>query len=139
MDINMLILKNILKNTDWDIDKNYRIPIESLTNREELCYRRIKSIIKSLSEDKIINWDIAFKKVDKDLVYLNTLLKQNLLLNKEEFIKCIKLYKSFYDQYNTCVQTTLNIIESKLMKKEKSIDDMDADELRDYIKKHNIK
>lgn len=143
MDINM---KEILfmfpydwNTSDYDIDKVYRIPSQNVVDREKLCYNRAKAIRQSLADGNKVNWSIVIENVNQDINFIQTIIKENLISDKQTLNKTAKIWEFIYTEFHK--HMTANIIEISLFadKKEKSIDDMDADELREYIKKHNIK
>ena len=125
--------------SDYDIDKVYRIPSQNIVDREKLCYNRAKAIKQSLAEGHKVNWSVVIENVNEDINFIQCLIKENLISDKQTLNETTKIWEFIYTEFYK--HTTANIIEISLFadKIEKSIDDMNADELREYIKKHNIK
>ena len=125
--------------SDYDIDKVYRIPSQNVIDREKLCYNRAKAIKQSLTEGHNINWSLIIENVNEDINIIQSLIEENLISDKQSLNQTTKIWEFIYTEFHK--HMTANIIEISLFadKIEKSIDDMDADELREYIKKHNIK
>lgn len=143
MDINM---KEILfmfpcdwKPSDYDIDKVYRIPSQSIIDREQLCYNRAKAIKQSLAEGHKVNWSMIIENVNEDISFIQCLIEENLISDKQSLNQTTKIWEFIYTEFHK--HMTANIIEISLLadKKEKDINDMDKEELLKYIKKHNIK
>lgn len=125
--------------SDYDIDKVYRIPSQNIVDREKLCYNRAKAIKQSLAEGHKVNWSTVIENVNEDINFIQCLIKENFISDKQTLNQTTKMWEFIYIEFYK--HTTANIIEISLFadKKEKSIDDMTADELREYIKTHNIK
>ena len=140
MDIDFIFPRFWLnKATDWDIDKVYRIPSQNIVDREKLCYNRAKAIKQSLAEGHKVNWSLVIENVNEDINIIQSLIEENLISDKQILNQTTKIWEFIYTEFHK--HMTANIIEISLFtdKKEKSIDDMNAEELREYIKKHNIK
>lgn len=137
-DINMPYFEIYLPN-NMDIDKVYRIPSQNVIDREKLCYNRAKAIKQSLAEGHKVNWSLVIENVNEDIDVIQSLIEENLISDKQTLNQTTKIWEFIYTEFHK--HMTANIIEISLFadKKEKSIDDMTAEELREYIKKHNIK
>lgn len=125
--------------SDMDIDKVCRIPSQNIVDREKLCYNRAKAIKQSLAEGHKVNWSMVIENVNEDINFIQSLIEENLISDKHSLNRTTKIWEFIYTEFHK--HMTANIIEISLFadKKEKSIDDMTAEELREYIKKHNIK
>ena len=125
--------------SDCDIDKVYRIPSQNVIDREKLCYNRAKAIKQSLAEGHKVNWSLVIENVNEDINFIQSLIEENLISDKQSLNRTTKIWEFIYTEFHK--HMTANIIEISLFadKKEKSINDMTAEELREYIKKHNIK
>lgn len=120
------------KSEDYDIDKPYT---ESLKSNELLAYNRVHKI--ATSDVKDVIWSKAIGYIVTDLLYINHLIKTNNIKYPERiktFREDIYAIKDFLQDYFYNQLSELNSFECP-----KSIDEMDADELRQYIKTHNIK
>ena len=138
MDINMIFFE-IPNFSDADIDKVYRIPSQSVIDREKLCYNRAKAIKKSLAEGHKINWSLVIENVNEDINFIQCLIEENIISDKQSLNQTTKIWEFIYTEFHK--HMTANIIEISLLadKKEKDINDMNKEELLEYIKKHNIK
>ena len=125
--------------SDIDIDKVYRIPSQNIVDREKLCYNRAKAIKQSLAEGHKVNWSIVIENVNEDINVIQSLIEENLISDKQSLYQTTKLWQVIYNEFYKHIISDIAEIATFADKKEKSIDDMDADELREYIKKHNIK
>lgn len=126
--------------TDTYIDKTqHKISNEINNFNETLAYRRIRSIANSEVED--VNFAIAIQYLTEDVNLISKLIKDNNLKHPEEvkeFVEnAIAIMHAWDEQYRETFNTIKEFRDS--YKTPKSIDEMDADELREYIKKHNIK
>ena len=154
MDINMI--KFIIKPIDWikfepidrtkfissdaDIDKMYcRIPTEIDNSPESIAYRRIKSIANADTNN--VNWDIAIKCVTEDINTISNLIRSNKIKFPEELKEFTENCIAIFDFWDNHYRDDFNLIKEyrDSIKLEKSIEEMDKDELIEYIKKHNIK
>lgn len=143
MDINM---KEILfmfpcdwNSSDYDIDKVYRIPSQNIVDREKLCYNRAKAIKQSLAAGHKINWSMVIENVNEDINVIQSLIEENLISDKQTLSQTTKIWEFIYIEFDKHMAANIAKIITFANKKEKTIDDMDVDELREYIKKHNIK
>lgn len=125
--------------SDYDIDKVYRIPSQNVIDREKLCYNRAKAIKQSLAEGHKVNWSLVIENVNEDINVIQSLIEENLISDKQSLYQTTKLWQIIYNEFYKHIISDIAEIATFADKKEKSIDDMDADELREYIKKHNIK
>ena len=130
--------------SDYDIDKQYRIPNEIDNSPESVAYRRIESIANS--ETSKVNWAIAIKCVTEDVNTISNLIRSNKLKYPEKLKEFVENVIAIYDYWDTQYRDDFCLIKEyrDSIKIEKSIDymdidDMTAEELREYIKKHNIK
>ena len=126
--------------SDYDIDKvQYRIPNESDNSPEAIAYRRIRSI--AHAEIKNVNFAIAIKYLTEDIKLISELIKNNDLKHPEELKEftenAITIMHCWDEEYREAFNTIKEFRDS--YKTPKSIDEMNADELREYIKTHNIK
>ena len=125
--------------TDGDIDKMYRIPKEIDNSPEALAYRRVRSMANANRANVSTSKAIEF--ITKDINTISNCIRTNSLKHPEELeefvINVIAIYNYWDDQY----REDFNLIKEyrDSVKKGKSINDMDADELREYIRTHNIK
>lgn len=137
-DINMIFFETYFP-SDIDIDKVYRIPSPNVIDREKLCYNRAKAINKSLAEGHDVNWSIIIENVNEDINVIQSLIEENLISDKQSLYQTTKLWQVIYNEFYKHMISDIAEIATFANKKEKSIDDMTAEELREYIKKHNIK
>ena len=137
-DINMPFFK-IYFPSDIDIDKVYRMPSQNIIDREKLCYNRAKAIKQSLAEGHKVNWSLIIENVNEDINIIQSLIEENLISNKQSLDQTTKIWTFIYNEFLKHMATNIEKIIIFTNKKEKSIDDMTAEELREYIKKHNIK
>lgn len=117
--------------TDIDIDKVYLI-----NNSERTAYNRIRDIANKC--DQNLRWEIVAKCLHNDICVISELIKDNDIKypNKlQEFLENCNIVKKCLDyKYNIKYQYIQDFVDNT--KIEKSIDDMDADELREYIRTH---
>ena len=133
-------IKSIFKSSDYDIDKvQYRIPNEIDNSPEAIAYRRIASIANS--EETKVNWAVAIKCVTEDVNTISNLIRSNKIKHPKKLKEFVENVIAIYNYWDTQYREDFCLIKEyrDSVKTEKSIDEMDADELRDYIKKHNIK
>lgn len=129
-----------LNPSDSDIDKMYcRIPTEVDNSAESVSYRRVRSIANSESSN--VNWAVAIKCVTEDINTISNLIRSNKIKYPEELKEFTENVISIFDYWDNHYREDFNLIKEyrDSVKTEKSIEDMDADELREYIIKHNIK
>lgn len=125
------------KPTDIDIDKVY---VQELDNsKESLAYRRIRSIANSDTNN--VKWDIAIKDLSEDVNTIYKAIKNNNLKFPHELKEFVENCCAIMDFWDTQYRQAFNAIKEyrDSIKTPKSIDDMNAEELREYIRKHNIK
>lgn len=126
--------------TDTDIDKvPYRVPNELDNSPEAVAYRRMESIANS--EETKVNWAVAIKCVTEDVNTISNLIRSNKIKYPHKLKEFVENVIAIYDYWDTQYREDFCLIKEyrDSVKIEKSIDDMDVDELREYIKKHNIK
>ena len=119
--------------SDSDIDK-----IKN-TSIEELAYRRVRSIANANVED--VNWTIAIRCLSEDVCTIYNLIQDNKIRHPEELKEFIENCNAVYEQWDNVYREAFNSIKDfrDSLKKRKSIDDMNAEELRRYIRECNIK
>lgn len=128
MDINMIILETSIPHY-LDVDN---IP-------EFLAYERVRIIANADTTN--VNWAKAIKYLTEDINTISNLIRSGKLkLPKElkEFTEnCIAIFNYWDNHY----RDDFNLIKEyrDSVKTEKSIEEMDKDELIEYIKQHNIK
>lgn len=119
---------------DLDIDK---IHITKL-GEELLAYRKIKSIANTNVND--IDWTKAIKCLSEDVYVIYNRIKNNKLKHPEQLKEFIENCCAIYEHWDNVYREAFNSIKDyHHNRKTKSIDDMNAEELREYIKTHNIK
>ena len=136
----LFVLPCAWDSSDYDIDKvQYRIPNELDNSPEAIAYRRIRSIAHAEVEN--VNFPIAIKYLTEDVKLISKLIKDNDIKHPEELKEftenAIAIMHCWDEQYREVFNTIKEFRDS--YKTPKSIDEMDADELREYIKTHNIK
>lgn len=132
-------VESIFKCSDYDIDKQYRIPNEIDNSDEAVAYRRMESIANT--ETSKVNWAVAIKCVTEDVNTISNLIRSNNIKHPKKLKEFVENVLAIYDYWDNQYREDFCLIKEyrDSVKTEKSIDEMDADELRDYIKKHNIK
>ena len=132
-------VESIFKCSDYDIDKQYRIPNEIDNSDEAVAYRRIESIANS--ETAKVNWAVAIKCVTEDINTISNLIRSDKIKHPKKLKEFVENVLAIYDYWDNQYREDFCLIKEyrDSVKTEKSIDEMDADELREYIKKHNIK
>ena len=132
-------IESIFKSSDYDIDKVCRIPNEIDNSPEAVAYRRMESIANS--EAAKVNWAVAIKCVTEDINTISNLIRSNKIKNPKKLKEFVENVIAIYDYWDSQYREDFCLIKEyrDSVKTEKSIDEMDADELREYIKKHNIK
>lgn len=124
--------------SDYDIDKVY---IKTLDNKEEIAYRRINDIANKNRNN--LKWDIAIKHLTEDVLLISDLIKKKEIKHPEKIVEFVTNCCAIHYIWDNKYKSAFNVIEDfkksyKIPKTPKSIDEMDADELREYIKKHKI-
>lgn len=119
--------------SDDDINEKYE---ESL---EQIAYRRQRAI--NNTEIDKVNWSIAIKCLSEDVLCITSLIKENKLRCPKEIKEFVENCCSNFNKWNNVYREGFNSIKDfrDSLKKRKSIDDMNAEELREYIRTHNIK
>ena len=132
-------VESIFKCSDHDIDKQYRIPNEIDNSDEAVAYRRMESIANT--EASKVNWAVAIKCVTEDVNTISNLIRSDKIKHPKKLKEFVENVLAIYDYWDNQYREDFCLIKEyrDSVKTEKSIDEMDADELRDYIKKHNIK
>lgn len=116
------------KPSDLDIDKIY-------SENEILSYNRIKSIANAVVNK--VKWNIAAEHLITDMSYISQLVKSNQIQHPEELKEFKENCEAIFDYIsNLYSQYKITINSYKIPK---SINEMNADELREYIRTHNIK
>lgn len=125
------------KPTDLDIDKSYIKELDY--SKESIAYRRVRAIANS--DTKNVKWDVAIKNLSEDVNTIYKAIKNNNLKFPNELKEFVENCCAIMDFWDTQYRQAFNAIKEyrDSIKTPKSIDDMDADELREYIKTHNIK
>lgn len=124
------------KPTDIDIDKLY---IKGIDSKESIAYRRVRAIANSDTNN--VQWDVAIKNLSQDVNTIYKAIKDNNLKFPEELKEFVENCCAIMDFWDTQYRQAFNAIKEyrDSIKTPKSIDEMNAEELREYIKKHNIK
>lgn len=119
--------------SDDDIDEQYK------TALEEIAYRRQRAIANA--EIDKVDWSVAIKCLSADVLYIASLIKENKLKCPEEIKEFIENCCSNFNKWDNVYREAFNSLKDfrDSLKKRKSIDDMTAEELREIIRKHNIK
>lgn len=113
--------------SDLDIDKIYG-------ENEILSYNRIKSIANA--DVNKVKWNVAVEHLMTDISYISQLIKSNQIQHPEELKEFKENCEAIFDYISNLYNKYKNTINS--YKLPKSIDEMNADELREYIRTHNI-
>lgn len=114
--------------SDLDIDKIY-------SENEILSYNRIKSIANA--DVNKVKWNVAVEHLITDMSYISQLVNSNQIQHPErlkEFKENCEAIFNYISNLYSDYKITINSY-----KIPKSIDEMNADELREYIRTHNIK
>lgn len=123
------------KGNDSDIYKNYN---KSNNSIEEIAYRRINSIANANRDN--VNWTIAIKCLSEDVNLISKLIKDKDIKHPEQLKEFIENCCAIYEYWDDIYREAFNSIKDyHHNRKIKSIDDMNAEELREYIRTHNIK
>lgn len=125
---------------DTDIDKvQHRIPNELDNSSEILAYKRIRTIANTKIPN--VNFAIAIQYLTEDVKLIAKLIKNKNLKHPEELKEFVENAVAIMDEWDEQYRQAFNAIKEfrDSCKTPKSIDEMDADELRKYIRTHNIK
>lgn len=120
-----------------------RIPTESKPNdaRELLAYRRINEI--ATTDCDKVRWEEVIKYLTLDVLYVADCIKNNKLYHKdklEKFTKNCCTIMSYWDEvYRDAFNSIKEFRDRKDEPSDLDIDKMNEQQLRKYIKKHNIK
>lgn len=130
------------KSHDSDIDKLYFMCNPNISeianNLANKSYNRIANIAKH--EVKDLNLAIVSKYLYYDVGMIAALIQDKVLPNDDRLKQFIDNFQKLNEMLGDKYRKNVSIIENfYITPKEKSIDDMDVDELREYIRKHNIK
>lgn len=130
------------KSSDLDIDKLYAmcdVNIEKFANKlANESYNRIANIAKHEAKD--LNLTIVAKYLHYDVGIIAALIQDKAIPNDNRLKQFIDNYQRLSEMLGEKYRKDVSIIENFYnTSKEKSIDEMNADELREYIKTHNIK
>ena len=135
----MLIFETHFPN-DLDIDTIYcRIPSEIDNTPESIAYRRVRSIANTNTTK--VNWAVAIKCLTEDIKTISNLIRNNKLKFPEELKEFTENCIAIFDYWDACYRDDFNLIKEyrDSVKIAKSIEEMNKEELIEYIKKHNIK
>ena len=116
------------ESSDLDIDKIYG-------ENEILSYNRIKSIANA--DVNKVKWNVAVEHLMTDMSYISQLVNSNQIQHPERLKEFKENCEAIFDYISNLYSKYKITINS--YKIPKSIDEMDADELREYIRTHNIK
>lgn len=116
------------KPSDLDIDKIY-------SDNEILSYNRIKSIANA--DVNKVKWNVAVEHLMTDMSYISQLVNSNQIQHPERLKEFKENCESIFNYISNLYSDYKITINS--YKIPKSIDEMNADELREYIRTHNIK
>lgn len=116
------------KPSDLDIDKIYG-------ENEILSYDRIKSIANA--DVNKVKWNVAVEHLMTDMSYISQLVNSNQIQHPERLKEFKENCEAIFDYISNLYSKYKITINS--YKIPKSIDEMNADELREYIRTHNIK
>ena len=127
-----------MEETNNDINKIHHIHNEINSFPELFAYRRIRSIANTKIPN--VNFAIAIQYLTEDVKTISKLIKDNDLRHPEELKEFVENAVAIMDEWDEQYHYAFNTIKEfrDSYKPPKSIDEMDADELREYIKKHNI-
>lgn len=130
------------KSHDSDIDKIYFMcnpNIKEIANKlANKSYNRIANIAKHKAKE--LNLAIVSEYLYYDVGIIAALIQDKALPNDNRLKQFIDDFQKLNEMLGDKYRKNVSIIENFYnAPKEKSIDDMDVDELREYIKTHNIK
>ena len=132
-DVEPIVVRIPSQSTDLDIDKVY-------TNTPEcIAYKRVRAIANTpLSK---VNLHATIRCLSEDVETINNCIQNNNLKYPNELKEftenCCAIFEAWDNVYRPAFVSIKEYRDN--VKIEKSIDEMDADELRQYIKIHNIK
>lgn len=133
-------INSVISETNSDINKVYcRIPSEKDNTPESIAYRRVRSIANTDTNN--VNWAIAIKCVTEDINAISNLIRNNKIKFPEELKEFIENCIAIFNHWDNNYRDDFNLIKEyrDSVKIVKSIEEMDKDELIEYIKQHNIK
>lgn len=130
--IEVRVPKQTDKHSDYDIDKVY------INTEEAVAYRRIRKIANENLTN--VRWDKAIEILTQDVNLISYLIKENKLKHPEELREFVENCCAIFSAWDNIYRPAFNSIKEyrDSVKNQKSIDDMDADELREYIRTHKI-
>lgn len=130
--IEVRVPKQTTKHSDHDIDKVY------INTEEAIAYRRIRKIANENLNN--VRWDKAIEILTQDVNLISYLIKENKLKHPEELKEFVENCCAIFSAWDNIYRPAFNSIKEyrDSVKTQKSIDDMDADELREYIRTHKI-
>ena len=130
--IEVRVPKQTTKHSDYDIDKTY------INTEEVVAYRRIRKIANENLNN--VRWDKAIEILTQDVNLISYLIKENKLKHPEELKEFVENCCAIFSAWDNIYRPAFNSIKEfrDSIKTQKSIDDMDADELREYIRTHKI-
>ena len=128
--LNLLEQKVVRIPYDLNIDKNQ--------TDENIAYRTVRSIANN--EVNNVRWDVAIKLTIKSILLIADLIEYNELNHPEELKEFIENCCAIFEHWDNVYRKAFNSIKHyhHNRKTEKSIDDMNAEELREYIKTHKL-
>lgn len=130
------------KSHDSDIDKLYFMCNSNIkeiaNNLANKSYNRIANIAKHKAKE--LNLAIVAEYLYYDVGMISALIQDKVLPNDDRLKQFIDNYQKINEMIGEKYRKNISIIENfYYTPKEKSIDDMNVDELREYIRTHNIK
>ena len=130
--IEVRVPKQTDKHSDYDIDKVY------INTEEAVAYRRIRKIANENLNN--VRWDKAIEILTQDVNLISYLIKENKLKHPEELKEFVENCCAIFSAWDNIYRPAFNSIKEyrDSVKNQKSIDEMDADELREYIRTHKI-
>ena len=130
--IEVRVPKQTDKHSYYDIDKVY------INTEEAVAYRRIRKIANENLNN--VRWDKAIEILTQDVNLISYLIKENKLKHPEELREFVENCCAIFSAWDNIYRPAFNSIKEyrDSVKIQKSIDDMDADELREYIRTHKI-
>lgn len=130
--IEVRVPKQTTEPSDNDIDKVY------INTEEAIAYRRIRKIANENLNN--VRWDKAIEILTQDVNLISYLIKENKLKHPEELKEFVENCCTIFSAWDNIYRPAFNSIKEyrDSVKNQKSIDDMDADELREYIRTHKI-
>lgn len=130
--IEVRVPKQATEPSDHDIDKIY------INTEEAVAYRRIRKIANENLNN--VRWDKAIEILTQDVNLISYLIKENKIKHPEELKEFVENCCAIFSAWDSIYRPAFNSIKEyrDSVKTQKSIDEMDADELREYIRTHNI-